>query len=50
MAPPERKRPHRAGAVDSWQASQRRTPYTLGKIGSRLTARRLRPMMGVQVG
>jgi len=47
--PKKQKRPHKAGAVLTWRA-ERFPPYTLGKIGARLTARRLRPMVGVRVG
>lgn len=45
-----RKRPHEAGAVLSWQASERHGFYRIGKLGARLAARRLRPMVGVRVG
>lgn len=50
MAPPKQKRPHMAGAVLSWQASEQHGFYRIGRVGARLTARRLRPMVGVRVG
>lgn len=49
MRRPEKKRPQEAGAVLTWRA-ERRPFYQVGRIGARLTARRLRPMVGVRVG
>lgn len=50
MKRPEQKRPHKAGAVLSWQASEQSQFYRIGRLGARLAARRLRPMVGVRVG
>lgn len=49
MAPPETKRgPQRDLAVQSRRASEQYGFYKIGRVGARLTARHLRPMVGVR--